>query len=190
MASQGYPMAGSWCGEFAASVVKSTGGMPPKNPAIASNWRNWGVATDAPVPGDVAVRRGARTGSTGSHVTFVENYDPKTGTFTGLGGNQGRWESRFSAGQYDFRHGEMARHGKALRDHFGHRGHEGDLLQQGRRSGLIGGPMRHEVTGSAGVVVDFKNMPRGVLTAGSIEGMFKKITLNRGVAMPLASEGA
>jgi hypothetical protein len=66
----------------------------------------------------------------------------------------------------------------------------GDLLQQGRRSGLIGGPMRHEVTGSAGVTVDFRNMPRGVLTAGSIEGMFKKITLNRGVAMPLASDGA
>jgi hypothetical protein len=50
--------------------------------------------------------------------------------------------------------------------------------------------MRHEVTGSAGVTVDFRNMPKGVLTAGSIEGMFKKITLNRGVAMPLASEGA
>jgi hypothetical protein len=65
----------------------------------------------------------------------------------------------------------------------------GDLLQQGRRSGLIGGPMRHEVTGSAGVTVDFRNMPKGVRVAGSMEGLFKTIKLNRGVAMPLASEG-
>lgn len=67
---------------------------------------------------------------------------------------------------------------------------QGDLLQQGRRSGLIGGAMQHEVTGSAGVTVDFQNMPRGVRIGGSTEGLFKKITLNRGVAMPLASEGA
>ena len=67
-------------------------------------------------------------------------------------------------------------------------GGERDLLQQGRRSGLFGG-MRHEVTGSAGVVVDFRGMPRGVRIAGSIDGgLFKKIKLNRGVAMPLASQ--
>jgi uncharacterized protein (TIGR02594 family) len=104
MRSQGYPKAGNWCGEFAASVVKSAGGTPPQNPAIASNWRNWGTPVEgAPQPGDVAVRKGARTGSTGSHVTFVENYDPKTGTFTGLGGNQGRWESKQNASRYEFR---------------------------------------------------------------------------------------
>lgn len=106
MASQGYPMSGAWCGEFAAAVVTSAGGTPPKNPAIASNWRNWGSpVTGAPQAGDIAVRRGAPTGSTGSHVTIVENYDPRTGTFMGVGGNQGRPESRFNAGQYDFRRG-------------------------------------------------------------------------------------
>jgi uncharacterized protein (TIGR02594 family) len=106
MASQGYPKAGNWCGEFAASVVKSAGGTPPKNPAIASNWRNWGSAVEgAPQPGDVAVRRGARTGSTGSHVTFVEGFDPKNGRFTGVGGNQGRPESSFAANEYEFRRG-------------------------------------------------------------------------------------
>ena len=107
MRDQGYPKAGNWCGEFAASVVKSAGGTPPKNPAIASNWRNWGTAVDgAPQPGDVAVRRGAATGSTGSHVTFVEGYDAKTGRFTGLGGNQGAGpESSFRASQYEFRRG-------------------------------------------------------------------------------------
>lgn len=106
MASQGYPKRGNWCGEFAASVVKSVGGTPPQNPAIASNWRNYGVPeTGAPQPGDVAVaRRGVRTGDTGSHVTFVESYDPKTGTFKGLGGNQrAGMESTFGAGEYDFR---------------------------------------------------------------------------------------
>ena len=106
MREQGYPKAGNWCGEFAASVVKSAGGTPPQNPAIASNWRNWGSPVEgAPQPGDVAVRKGVRTGSTGSHVTFVENFDPKTGRFTGVGGNQGSAESSFKAGQYEFRRG-------------------------------------------------------------------------------------
>lgn len=110
MRSQGYPKAGAWCGEFAASVVKSVGGTPPKNAAIASNWRNWGTPVDSPQPGDVAVRKGGRggyvpTGATGSHVTFVEGVDPKTGKFTGLGGNQGRFQSQYASGQYEFRRG-------------------------------------------------------------------------------------
>ena len=107
MRSQGYPKAGNWCGEFAASVVKSAGGTPPKNPAIASNWRNWGSAVEgAPQPGDVACSGGAPApDQTGSHVTFVEGFDAKTGKFTGVGGNQGRPESSFNASQYDFRRG-------------------------------------------------------------------------------------
>jgi uncharacterized protein (TIGR02594 family) len=109
MASQGYPMNGAWCGEFAASVVKSVGGTPPANPAVASNWRNWGEAAGSPQAGDIAVRRGAQTGSTGSHVTFVESYDPKTGMFKGIGGNQGRAESNFQASAYEFRRSLGAR---------------------------------------------------------------------------------
>jgi uncharacterized protein (TIGR02594 family) len=105
MRSQGYPKAGAWCGQFVASVVKSVGGTPPANPAIASNWRNWGTPVDTPQPGDIAVRRGARTGSTGSHVTTVESVDPRTGKFVGLGGNQGVWQSRYGIGQYEFRRG-------------------------------------------------------------------------------------
>jgi uncharacterized protein (TIGR02594 family) len=104
MAQQGYPKRGAWCGEFAASVVKSVGGTPPKGAAIASNWRNWGEAVEGtPQPGDIAVRRGARTGSTGSHVTVVESVDPKTGRFVGVGGNQGRPESSYRTGGYEFR---------------------------------------------------------------------------------------
>ena len=108
MRNQGYPKAGNWCGEFAASVVKSAGGTPPKDPAIASNWRKYGSPVEgAPQPGDVAVRKGVPTGSTGSHVTFVEGYDPKTGRFTGIGGNQGSPRSSFPASQYDYRRGGM-----------------------------------------------------------------------------------
>ncbi|MCP3471426.1 hypothetical protein NLM33_18790 [Bradyrhizobium sp. CCGUVB1N3] len=107
MASQGYPKQGSWCGEFAASVVKSVGGTPPKGAAIASNWRNWGtpVAPGDVQPGDIAVAdRGVRTGATGSHVTIVEDINRKAGTFTGLGGNQGRgFESQFALKGYSFR---------------------------------------------------------------------------------------
>jgi uncharacterized protein (TIGR02594 family) len=104
MAAQGYPKAGNWCGEFAAAVVKSQGLTPPKDAAVASNWRKFGAPVEgAPQPGDIAVRKGPRTGDTGSHVTFVENFDPKTGTFTGLGGNQGRFESNYSASRFDFR---------------------------------------------------------------------------------------
>jgi hypothetical protein len=112
MRSQGYPKAGSWCGEFAASVVKSVGGKPPPGAAVASNWRNWGtpVAPGDVQPGDIAVRKFGLhgggyvpTGQTGSHVTVVEGTDPKSGRFTGLGGNQGRFESQFALSQYEFR---------------------------------------------------------------------------------------
>lgn len=101
MAAHGYPNHGeNWCGEFAAAVVVAAGGTPPKNPAVASNWRNWGKHVDAPMPGDIAVRRGTPTGATGSHVTFVENVGQ--GTFTGLGGNQGRAEATYPISRFDF----------------------------------------------------------------------------------------
>lgn len=109
MAQQGYPKNGNWCGEFAASVVKSVGGTPPKGAAVASNWRKWGDPVSDPQPGDVAIRkldkygRYVPTGDTGSHVTFVEGVDPKTGKFTGLGGNQGRVESQYNVGAYEYR---------------------------------------------------------------------------------------
>ena len=57
MAQNGYPAHEAWCGDFAAAVVKSSGGEPPKNPAWADNWADWGVHSDKPVPGGVAVRR-------------------------------------------------------------------------------------------------------------------------------------
>lgn len=105
MKEQGHPKSGNWCGEFAAAVVKSAGGTPPKNPAIASNWRNWGQLTADPKPGDIAVRRGAPTGQTGSHVTFVEDYSPAKGTFTAIGGNQTHVRQTFRIADFEFRNG-------------------------------------------------------------------------------------
>jgi len=64
-----------------------------------------------------------------------------------------------------------------------------DLLTHAKRSGLVGGGTQ-KVEGSAGVTVDFKNMPRGVLTRATVDGLFKQVSLNRGTVMPLATEGA
>jgi uncharacterized protein (TIGR02594 family) len=112
--SQGFPRNGAWCGQFAASVVKSQGHSPPKGQAVASNWRNFGEPVQGqPQPGDIAVRRGVRTGATGSHVTFVENVDPTTGRFSAVGGNQGAsraaraqgvtGRSSYALSQFEFR---------------------------------------------------------------------------------------
>lgn len=107
MQQQGYPMSGAWCGQFAASVVKSYGGTPPKGAAIASNWRTWGTGVETPKPGDVAVRNGAPTGSTGSHVGFVTKVYPD-GSFDMVGGNQGRAVAHHAPGTYSFRRGVEA----------------------------------------------------------------------------------
>jgi hypothetical protein len=88
MSDMGYPKAGEWCGEFAASVIKRAGGTPPTGAAIASNWRGYGTQDSMPHVGDVAVAdRGVPTGATGSHVGFVTDVDLMSGTFTLESGN-------------------------------------------------------------------------------------------------------
>ena len=104
MAQQGYPKRGAWCGEFAASVVKSVGGTPPKGASIASNWRNWGEAVEgAPQPGDIAVRKGARTGSTGSHVTVRRECRSRRPAGSGARAAIKDGRSELSMGGYEFR---------------------------------------------------------------------------------------
>ena len=88
MSDMGYPKVGEWCGEFAASIIKRAGGIPPYGAAIASNWRGYGTPDAIPHVGDVAVAdRGVPTGATGSHVGFVTDVDLKNGTFTLESGN-------------------------------------------------------------------------------------------------------
>jgi hypothetical protein len=104
MAKQGYPQHDNWCGDFASAVVRSAGGTPPKGWSVASNWRNVGpeVSAEDAQPGDVAVRRGTATGSTGSHVTIL-NEKLKGGRFAGLGGNQGGGRvSNYSTNKFQF----------------------------------------------------------------------------------------
>jgi hypothetical protein len=112
MAQQGYPKSGAWCGKFAASVITAAGGTPPKNPQLASNWRNYGVLDpNGPHPGDIAVRKpqfhsslgDGRTGNAGSHVTIVNTFDPKNpNRFGSIGGNQGALVTSMPTNQYDF----------------------------------------------------------------------------------------
>jgi hypothetical protein len=210
MRENGYPNHGeAWCGEFAASVVHAAGGQPPKNPAVASNWRNWGEPTSTPIPGDIAVRRGVPTGSTGSHVTTVETgIDPKTGRFGSIGGNQGAMRQSMPANRYEFRHSPdkekieeaakatkgtaEAMHGEKLRSHFGHRqrAEQPDILGGGQRAGLIGQPMKHEVSGNAHLKIDV-NGPSGTQAKmAKMDGMFKSVKINRGRAAPTASQEA
>jgi hypothetical protein len=109
MSDKGFPKSGPWCGEFAAAVVRSVGGTPPKNPEVASNWRTYGLPIAAPQEGSIAIRKGSlrgygvRTGETGSHVTFVDSVDRASGTFMGVGGNQPSNKERFRISDYDFR---------------------------------------------------------------------------------------
>lgn len=112
MRAQGHPKNSAWCGDFAAAAVKAAGGTPPKNPQIASNWRNFGEEVSNPQPGDVAVRKAefsrnrrgdGRTGNPGSHVTLVDSVDPKkAGSFNSLGGNQGKFFKPMPTSQYQF----------------------------------------------------------------------------------------
>ena len=112
MTKMGYPKHDAWCGDFAASVVTAAGGTPPKNPQVASNWRNYGKEIDPKdiKPGDIAVRKpeyhgrlgSGRTGETGSHVTIVDQPDIDNGNFMSIGGNQGKFSKKMGIEQYQF----------------------------------------------------------------------------------------
>jgi uncharacterized protein (TIGR02594 family) len=159
MRKQGYPKNGAWCGEFAASVIKAAGGTPPRNPEVASNWRNYGAPVDVPQPGDVAIRRGVPTGSTGSHVTIVEGVDPQTGRFVGIGGNQGGIRSSFPLRGYEYRRGSTAE--------------ERDRLD---KNSIWNKP-------SADITFSFRNVPSGVKTNADADGMFDNVRVDRSKAM-------
>jgi hypothetical protein len=176
MASQGYPQHDQWCGDFAAAVVKSAGGTPPKGWALASNWRNVGpeVSAEDAQPGDVAVarpgwsRRGSgRTGEAGSHVTIL-NEKLGGGKFAGLGGNQGHGRiGRFNTGQFQF-----------YRPNVGGNGDGSAALD---RSALDRGT-EHRVHGTGKLSVDVK-APRGTKVDAEGDGLFKKTEIDRQTQM-------
>lgn len=114
MAQQGYPRSGAWCGQFAASVVKSAGGTPPKGAAVASNWLGWGQHVDPAEAkeGDIAVRKTSRfggmvrQGNVGGHVGLYSGRG-EGNRFKLLGGNQGRGIIDQNISQYEFRRGRI-----------------------------------------------------------------------------------
>jgi uncharacterized protein (TIGR02594 family) len=161
--SKGYSTSEAWCGKFAASVVRDAGGTPPPNPAVASNWRRWGVPDEGdPDPGSIAVRRGVRTGQTGSHVTIVENYDPKTGRFSAIGGNQGgRTRTSYDASRFDFRRGEEVQSARETID------------KSQSNAGAF-------AKGAVNAKVEFLNVPNGVSTKATADGeIFKDLQISK-----------
>lgn len=158
--SKGYNVDSAWCGDFAAAVVTSAGGTPPKNYQVASNWRNFGQPVEGdPQGGDVAVRRSARTGSTGSHVTIVDQFNAESGRFTGIGGNQGRRGMRgnFRQSEYDF-----------FRD-----------TQSARETVDKTQSANQRVDANMNASVDFKNMPSWVKSSVDDNGKFKELKVTR-----------
>ena len=73
-----------WCSAFVNWVLQKAGVEPRTNSAWARSWLNWGVATDNPIPGTIAVfSRGQNAG----HVAFYLDEDEDR--IKVLGGNQG-----------------------------------------------------------------------------------------------------
>jgi hypothetical protein len=107
MLQHGINLSEATCGQFMSSVVKDHGGVPPKNPAVASNWNNFGGVQGAGYSSDpnainIAVKQGTGVGSTGSHVTSAVPITDESGKvtgFRGVGVNQGK-QGVEGVGQY------------------------------------------------------------------------------------------
>jgi hypothetical protein len=99
MLQHGINLSEATCGQFMASVVKEHGGVPPKDPAVASNWNNFGGLQGAGYSTDpnainIAVKQGTRAGSTGAHVTSAVPITDASGKiigYRGVGVNQGKY---------------------------------------------------------------------------------------------------
>jgi hypothetical protein len=76
--SQGYKVDDNWCGDFAAAVVTKAGGTPPKNPAWAMNWHDYGEHAEIPQAGDIITKWRLSHGH--GHVGVIKSFDPKTNT--------------------------------------------------------------------------------------------------------------
>ena len=97
---KGYRMGGTACGMIASKYAKDAGFKPPEGGAVATNWRNFGVASNeedinkegrpfgsmfaTSKTGTYGSRKGQAlgTGQTGGHVMTIVpgTYDPKTHT--------------------------------------------------------------------------------------------------------------
>ncbi len=47
----------AWCGQYLGMIARQLGFTPPRDYALAANWRNFGRAAAGPAPGVVVVWR-------------------------------------------------------------------------------------------------------------------------------------
>jgi len=62
-----------------------------------------------------------------------------------------------------------------------------DLLGSARKAGMMGNQSQ-KVTGEASMRIDLRGFPKGTKTKTEMSGMFSKIRVARGRAMPLANQ--
>ena len=95
-----------WCAAFVNGVLRQNGKRGTGSNSAAS-FRNYGHATNAPAPGDIALVR--RRGGSGYHVAFFKGYVTKNGRrmVAVVGGNQSNRVSvaYYPAGKVSFRRG-------------------------------------------------------------------------------------
>jgi hypothetical protein len=195
MMAHGINLSEATCGQFMASVVKEHGGIPPRDPAVASNWNNFGGVGGAGYSSDpnainIAVRQGTGVGSTGSHVTGavpIKNASGEIIGFRGVGANQFNPEGpEHGVGQY----GRDVVSSRPIT--IGTRPGQYQIRHQildsavADRTGIDRG-MTHTVTGSADLNVSV-NAPRGTRVDAGAKGLFKRVSVNRQQQMePAAS---
>jgi len=80
------PAKAAWCAAFVNAILNSKG-LPTSGSQLASSFKNYGTATNAPEKGDIVVLKPQARGASG-HVGFFDGFDSK-GNVRVLGGNQG-----------------------------------------------------------------------------------------------------
>jgi hypothetical protein len=198
MMSHGINLSEATCGQFMASVVKEHGGVPPQNPAVASNWNQFGGAGGAGYSADpnainIAVKQGTRTGDQGSHVTGAVPIFGKDGQITGFRGvgvNQGQgYGPEHGVGQY----GRDVISSKPLNIGTGpgqYQIRHETIDPQAQRLARDGSALdrTHRIEGSANIDVNV-NAPHGTNVRARSAGLFKQTRLTRQTQMPLAEAG-
>jgi hypothetical protein len=162
---QGINVDSAWCGDFTAATLKKANMKPVKDYPLASNWRNYGVPIDAPMPGDIAIKKTGRastgnkgqyvpTGEAGSHVGLVSNVNAEG--FTMEGGNQGGQLFRArNYDEYEYRRPIATAVDRSQIDvATQQRGGEVNLNQSGKVTANVSAPMGTKVTVESGGVFD------------------------------------
>jgi GH24 family phage-related lysozyme (muramidase) len=194
MLAHGINLSEATCGQFMASVVKEHGGQPPKDPAVASNWNQFGGAqgagySDDPNAINIAVKQGTGVGATGSHVTGAVPIRDASGNITGyrgVGANQFNPSGpEHGVGQYgrDVVSSQPIRIGDRPGEyHIRHQIVEPQIA----RADVDRQMTEHRVVGTGQLDVNV-NAPRGTFAKASGGGLFKKTTVNRRAQMEAAA---